>query len=113
MSTDTVKAQLFYSVPPTDGSKPYQYINADPATGQRQRNYSFEPYDVEIENIRGKEDRVSLDTTGFAFVKAPAQHKSFANDEEVERDYYPESVELLKKLTGASRVVLFDHSECT
>ena len=30
--------------------------------------------------------------------------------EEIEREYYPESIALVKELTGASRVVLFDHS---
>lgn len=110
-TTDTVKAQLFYSVAPKDGSSEYEYINADSATGQRIRNFTLEPYDMEVENLRGKEDTVSLDTAGFAFVKASAQHKSFADDEEVKREYYPESIGLLKKLTGASRVVLFDHSK--
>lgn len=71
----------------------------------------MEPYDLEIENLRGKEDTVSLDTTGFQFFRAEAKHKSFNNDEEVEKEYYPESIELLKQLTGANRVVIFDHSE--
>ena len=38
------------------------------------------------------------------------KHTSFENDEEVEREYYPEPIELVKELTGASRVVPFDHS---
>ena len=107
---DTVKTSLFYSVPPANGEKPYNYINADARTGERRRNYTLEPYDVEVENLRGKEDSVSLDTAGFLYARAPAKHTSFQNDEEIEKEYYPESVELLKKLTGASRVVLFDHS---
>ena len=109
-TADTVSTTLIYSVPPADGSKPYQNINASSATGERDRNYTRTQYQVQIENIRGKEDTVSLDTTGFQFVHAPAQHKKFDNDEEVEREYYPESIELIKKITGASRVVLFDHS---
>lgn len=108
--TDTVTTKLLYSLPPADGSKPYSYINADPKTGKRERNYEQKAFSVEIENLRGKEDTVSLDTAGFGFYQAPAKHTTFANDEEVEREYYPESIELLKKLTGASRVVLFDHS---
>lgn len=106
---DTVKATLRYFVPPSDGSKPYSYTYADP-TGERRRNYVQEPYEVEIENLRGKEASVSLDTAGFLFARAPAKHTAFGNDEEIEREYYPESEELLRKLTGASRVVFFDHS---
>ena len=109
-TADTVSTTLIYSVPPADGSKPYQNINASSTTGERDRNYTRTQYQVQIENIRGKENTVSLDTTGFQFVHAPAQHKKFDNDEEVEREYYPESIELIKKITGASRVVLFDHS---
>lgn len=107
---DTVKASLTYSVPPADNSKAYVNINLDSTTGIRDKNYTEKVYEVEIENIRGKEDTFSLDTSGFLFHREEAKHKIFANDEEIEREYYPESIELLKKLTGASRVVLFDHS---
>lgn len=108
--TDTVTTDLLYATRTVDGSKPYQYINVDPTTGVRKRNFEQKAFPMEIENLRGKEDTVSLDTAGFAFFHEPAQHKRFANDDEVEKEYYPESIELLKKLTGASRVVLFDHS---
>ena len=40
-----------------------------------------------------------------------ATHTAFDNDEAVEREYYSESIALVKELTGASRVVVFDHSE--
>ena len=109
-TADTVSTTLIYSVPPADGSKPYQNINASSTTGERDRNYTRTQYQVQIENIRGKESSLSLDNSGFQFFRSGAKHKSFANDEEIEREYYPESIELLKKLTGASRVVLFDHS---
>lgn len=109
-TVDTVKTNLQYFVPPADGSKPWHYINADLASGQRQTNYTTQPYEMEIENLRGKEDSVTLDTAGFLYAKNEAKHKSFKDDKEVENEYYPESIELIKKLTGASRVVLFDHS---
>jgi len=106
----TVDTTLVYFVPPADGSKAYIHINMDSSTGERKKNYTQEPYKVTIENLRGKEDSVTLDTAGFQFFKAPAKHTSFASDAEIEAEYYPESVELLKQLTGASRVVLFDHT---
>ncbi|KAI0746840.1 hypothetical protein C8Q80DRAFT_1105202 [Daedaleopsis nitida] len=109
-TADTVTATLNYFTPPEDGSAPYIYINADPSTGRRQRNWEVVPHEVEIENIRGREDAVSLDTTGFQYFRHPAQHKTFENNEVVEKEYYPESIELVKKLTGASRAVVFDHT---
>ena len=108
---NTVTTELIYFSPPTDGSKPYTNINADSTTGERGQNWTLEPHDIEIENLRGKEDTVSLDTTGFYYGKHAASHTSFTNDEEIEREYYPESIELVKKITGASRIVPFDHSK--
>ncbi|TDL17574.1 hypothetical protein BD410DRAFT_883179 [Rickenella mellea] len=108
---ETVKGTLVYSVPPADGSKPYiNTTNVDPTTGERVTNLGKGAHELEIENLRGKEDSVSLDTAGFQYFKKAAEHTSFADDAEIEKEYYPESVNLLKKLTGASRVVLFDHS---
>ncbi|KAI0693929.1 hypothetical protein C8T65DRAFT_744548 [Cerioporus squamosus] len=109
-TADTVTATLHYFTPPEDGAKPYIYINADAATKQRQRNWTTVPHEVQIENIRGKEDTVSLDTTGFQYFRRPANHKTFENDEVIEKEYYPESIELVKELTGASRAVIFDHT---
>ncbi|GBE81535.1 predicted protein [Sparassis crispa] len=106
----TVTADLLYYSPPKDGSKGYNYINADPITGQRRGNWEPEAHAVEVENIRGKEDSFTLDTSGFRFFRRPAQHTTFVNDEEVEREYYPESIALVKELTGASHAVIFDHT---
>lgn len=111
MSSDTVTTELIYCKPPLDGSKPFIHINADPVTGVRAHNWIKESHLVEIENIRGKEDTVSLDTSGFQFFKREARHKSFTSNEEIEREYYTESIELIKEITGASSAVVFDHSK--
>lgn len=108
--SNTVTAELVYFSPPTDGLKPWININADVATGARNKNYGDELQQVEIENLRGKEDSVSLDTTGFSYYRRPQKYTSFKDDAEIEKEYYPESIELVKQLTGASRVVPFDHS---
>ena len=108
---DSTTANLLNIVEPKDGVGAYQYVNADPVTGERQRNFEREEKSVIIENIRGKENSVSLDTAGFQYYCYPSKHTSFANDEEIRQEYYPESAELIKKVTGASRVELFDHSQ--
>ncbi len=111
---DTVTATLDYFTPPADGSKPYNYITWTPSMGVPRANWEKVPHEVQIENLRGgKEDSVSLDTTGFTYGHGAAAHTTFENDEIVEKEYYPESIELVKKITGASRVVPFDHSECS
>ncbi|KZP25387.1 hypothetical protein FIBSPDRAFT_855933, partial [Athelia psychrophila] len=106
----TTAANLIYFGPPANGERPFLTINADTTTGQRLKNSTSEVHQVEIENLRGKEDSVSLDTAGFQFFKRAAKHTTFTNTEDVEKEYYPESIELIKEVTGASRVVLFDHT---
>lgn len=107
-----VKVQLNYSVPPPNGERAYNKTILNPETGERalERNLETVTKEILIENVRGKEDILSLDKTGFQYFRHVSQHKSFSNDEEIKAEYYPESAELLKKLTGASRVVIFDHS---
>jgi hypothetical protein len=104
-------ANLVYLTEPEGGVRAYQSSDADPITGERKRNFGREGKDVVLENLRGKEDLATLDTAGFQYFKHKSKHSSFANDEEIYKEYYPESIELIKSLTGASRVVLFDHSK--
>lgn len=110
-ATTIVPTTLAYFSPPADGSTPYTHINADPATGVRKQNWVRELHDnVPVENIRGKEHTFSLDKTGFQYGRAAQKYTAFTDDAEIEREYYPESIELVKKLTGASKIVPFDHS---
>ncbi|KAF7368924.1 hypothetical protein MVEN_00218600 [Mycena venus] len=102
-------APISFFVPPPDGSRAYQTVNANLQTGHRDRNFTLETHQVEIENRRGDES-TTLDKAGFQLCKYPAKHTTFPNDAEIEKEYYPESAEIIKKITGASRVVLFDHT---
>ena len=108
---DFVLTTINYGIPPADGSRAFQMISEDPISGQWERNFSYQTQEVHVENMRSKEDAVSLDTAGFQFYTIPAKYKGeFLDDEEIKREYYPESEELLKKVTGASKVVIFNHS---
>jgi hypothetical protein len=106
-----VDTTLRYFTPPADGSKAWSHINADPTTAECLSNWEYKIHAVQVENLRGLAKAATLDKNGFQFFHHLAKHTSFANDEEIMREYYPESIELLKQLTGASHVVLFDHSE--
>ncbi|KAJ7583930.1 hypothetical protein C8J56DRAFT_195275 [Mycena floridula] len=105
-TTGTVK---FASIPP-DGEKPWMNINAFDERG-RQSSFELFPHNLTVHNLRGKEDSVSLDTAGFQFCSGEVpKHTAFVNDEEIRAEYYPECVEHIKQQTGASRVVIFDHT---
>ncbi|KAF4609912.1 hypothetical protein D9613_010243 [Agrocybe pediades] len=100
-----------FLAPPADPKETlFHYTNVELANGKDMKNYELARHTVQIENLRGKEQSVSLDTTGFQYFRLAASHKSFATDEEIKEEYYPESIELIKKLTGATKVVIFDHT---
>ena len=109
---DLVTTTINHSIPPADGIRAIQStVKLDPISGERERNYTRRAREVQVENIRGREGTVGLDTAGFQFYTSPTKYKGeFLDDEEIKREYYPESEELIKKLTGASKVVIFDHS---
>lgn len=110
--SDTTTAELFYFSPPADGSKPFTHIDADPLTGERSKNWKSVPHQIPVENVRGQEGNYTLDIAGFQFGKEAATHTSFQDDEAIKAEYYIESIDLVKRLTGASRAVVFDHSKC-
>jgi hypothetical protein len=109
-SSETITTTLSYFVPPADGSRPFYKTVHESGDEKTRANWSPEDRTVEIENIRGEEE-YTLDTAGFQYFKRPATHTTFRDDAEILAEYYPESAALIKELTGASKVVLFDHSE--
>jgi len=107
-----VQAKLNYFNPPSDGAKPYNYV--DPVTeGQPQRNFDDETHEVTINDIRGRESEFSLDNDAFLVVQGvpPSAEKDFTSDESIEANYYPELEKLLlSQIPGSTKVVFFDHT---
>ncbi|KAG6866317.1 hypothetical protein C0991_005784 [Blastosporella zonata] len=106
----TTTSQVNFFVAPPLGERAYTHINANSKTGVRERNYTEELKKITVENVRGKESDFTIDTAGFQLVHHPAKHTTFLEDAEIQREYYPESIELLKSVTGASKIVIFDHT---
>jgi hypothetical protein len=111
MSSSEVESSLNYFSPPADGSKPWVEITQNPGAKERAQNWEKIPHTLHVENIRRDLSDYTLDTAGFQLFTRPTKHAAFDNDEKVKEEYYPESIEAIKELTGASRVVLFDHSK--
>jgi hypothetical protein len=55
-------------------------------------------------------DEFDLDVAGFELVAHPTKMRDFFDAEELKRVYYPEVEALIKQVSGASRVVVFDHT---
>src|SRR5918995_1335920 len=63
---------------------------------------------VEISSGRGK--TFSLDENGFVFVEHKTAVTDFFDKQQLETVYYPEVSLLVKNLSGAERVHVFDHT---
>lgn len=94
---------------PIGTEAPFQYVR-DPPEGTPKHNIGLEPHPAVIHDVRGKEDTVGLDKTGFQFVKHVSEEKEFLDEERIKTVYYKEVEELLKKEVGAKRVFIFDHT---
>src|SRR5437764_1651781 len=68
-----------------------------------------DPRSVAIRNGRLHED-FALERHGFRFLRHDTKIGSFFEEDEVKRVYYPEMEALVKAESGASRVVVFDHT---
>lgn len=53
---------------------------------------------------------MSLDQQGFALAEHHTTIKDFYDQDEVRHIYYPEAEQFLKDLTGAQKVIVFDHN---
>ncbi|KAI1804816.1 amino acid permease-domain-containing protein [Daldinia bambusicola] len=69
-----------------------------------------EPHQVHITDVSGREDEFTLDKNGFQFYRHVAQEKDFLDDDHIKAVYYPETEQLLKDATGASKIFIFDHT---
>jgi len=62
-----------------------------------------------VTDIAGDEDKYLLDTHGFQYIRHKSLEKSFTDEQAIRSVYYEECRNLLKDLTGASRVHIFNH----
>jgi len=108
----SVPGVLNYFIAPVSGEKAYTNINVDPITKIRDQNWAYNAISSDIRDARGKEDQFTLDTTGFEFHIEPTQMSAEDFDDEriIREKYYPEQIELIKARTGASKVLIFDHT---
>ena len=92
----------YYTPVPDSDEAPFQYVY-DPPAGQPRDNIGEEKHEVVIHDARGKEQEygLSLDTSGFQFVKHVSAEKDFTDEKRIEEVYYKEVEELLKKEVGA------------
>jgi hypothetical protein len=102
-----VEAELTYLKAMATRPRNYTY---DPTNGEPASNAIYETHRVAIHNARPIAAGITLDAEGFAVVAHRSAVSDFYDEDEIRRVYYPEAEALLKKVTGASRVFVFDHT---
>ncbi len=92
-----------------DTEAPASYGGLSQKEADRKRRGNYESHTVTIHNARLLAE-LSLEREGFVLVRHDTQMKDFYDEEEVRTVYYKETEELVKKTSGAKRVVVFDHT---
>ena len=105
-----VHTSLNYFAATPNGEPPYNFTYSPPPDGLPQTNVLTEAIDTVVHDVRGKEDTVSLETTGFKFVQHVSEEKLFVDEDAIRTKYYKEVEEILKKHTGAKKILIFDHT---
>ncbi|KAL9043656.1 MAG: hypothetical protein Q9214_003163 [Letrouitia sp. 1 TL-2023] len=122
-----IVAEFNYYKDPGDGSPPAPAIIGKPETYDRPEEHVR----MVVHDVRGEEDKLSLDTTGFQIYRHVSAEKDFRDEDQVKRVYYPEIEAMMKEMlafplsirvsylgkkvadelsTGASHIHIFDHT---
>jgi hypothetical protein len=104
---DSVMAELAYTI--DTGEKPVNETFG-PNNIHRREVGLQEKRAVEIRNGRPQAAEFALDVHGFAFREHRTAVRDFFDAEELKRVYYPEIERLVREVSGAVRVVPFDHT---
>jgi hypothetical protein len=98
-------------------------LNYLAATGEKPVTYAYQPppgipwstarpdeHATIIRDLRSRASEFLLDDVGFQLLTHRSAVKNFWDEDEIKRVYYRESADLLKRITGASEVRIFDHT---
>jgi hypothetical protein len=108
---DARAAQMLVDIPYTlNDGQPLVNETFGPGNLDRHKQGTIEPRKMPMENGRPAAATFTLEKNGFVFVEHKTAVKSFFDEAELKSVYYREVEELIKRESGATRVVLFDHT---
>jgi hypothetical protein len=89
-----------------DGGKPRAiFIGKNSVTNERPHR----AHEYTVTDVSGDEDQYTLDANGFQYHQHVSKEKDFVDETKIETEYYPECEQLIKDVTGAKRVHIFNH----
>ena len=107
-TAEYVEGMLNYLVDASERPESYGGVSQAEAAEKRKGKYQLRK--MKIHNGRVIADQLSLEREGFILVQHETRMKDFYDEDEVRAVYYKETEELVKKSSGAKRVVVFDHT---
>ncbi|RYP04561.1 hypothetical protein DL764_004369 [Monosporascus ibericus] len=101
---------------PWDGDRGNPYVRIDPAPGFNRMNFEWRDYAVTIEDARPTMRDFALDIHGFAYIedvisKDVVDALRGSDKSAVKALYYPHVEDLVKRISGARRIIIFDHTQ--
>jgi len=106
-AVNTIQAQLNYII--DTGTPPVHYVDW-PEMAQQAIPAQYQMHEMPVRNGRPLRDTFKLDAHGFVFVDHLTKVTDFTDAAERKRVYDPEVEALIKRHSGASEVVVFDHT---
>src|SRR5688572_16761333 len=104
---ETIRARFNYVIP--TGAPAVRYIDW-PEMEHKAVPPQYRQHEMAVRNGRPLRDTFQLDTHGFVFTGHRTQVRDFTSGDECKRVYDPEVQALIKHCSGASEVVVFDHT---
>jgi hypothetical protein len=102
-----VEAALSYLEPMSEKPRSLEY---EPPPGVARTTAVYRDHPVTIHDVRPVASTLSLEGEGFQLLSAATSVRDFYDQEAIRTRYYTETVSVLEELTGASQVVVFDHT---
>ncbi|MGE5150854.1 MAG: CmcJ/NvfI family oxidoreductase, partial [Rhodospirillaceae bacterium] len=93
-----------------DLSIPPVTYNPPAGTGVPRRDGNYRFFKVRVHNARPYAKDLSLDKQAFILTHHDTKVRDFFDEAALKSTYYREVEELVKRETGASKVVVFDHT---
>ncbi|HEY6258253.1 MAG TPA: CmcJ/NvfI family oxidoreductase [Xanthobacteraceae bacterium] len=106
-SEGSIEATLNYFL--DTGEKPFT-TTGGPGSLDVRTGGAPDPHRVMLRNGRREASDFTLDRNGFRFVSHDTKVVDFFDEAQIRATYYPEMEALVKAQSGASRVVVFDHT---
>jgi len=104
---EDIEATLNYSA---GAGQPAVFHASAGGEGRNIVDGQFEQRTVKIANGRNRIGDFGLDSAGFELVRHETAVRDFYDPDQIERVYEPEVAKLVQSLTGASRILIFDHT---